>query len=723
MAFSSTTRYTGLSGIDTASMVDAMMKVESLRYDSLYKKNMSFSYKQEAYQSVGNKLVDIQSSKFDILSSGSFRKNSTFVGKTSSVTDASGNASNAVTITTSSSSSNSNYKISVDQLATNDSYSIKGSGSSTATRGVGADPNANLTTSDSLSVTVDGVTKTVSFTDEQVSAINSGDGNAAAKALTDGINAAFGEGRVNVANNGGKLSISATSGHSFKIANTTGSDALQVLGFGNPVSAVTANAGQTASGSIDMASITTADKFSIAVDGVGYSVGFTQKQIDDINSFPESDRAQMAAEALTQNLDKLTSFGGAGTAVTITADASGRLSFNALEGHTIDRPITNSSGDLLGKLGFTVDTSASISSGKTSTTTMSEMFGTDGSPVTINGVEVKTDGTVDQFMADVNAIGSVSMKYNSQSGNFTLTSKDTGAANAINITGSATNVGILTADHKVVAQDAKVTVDGDEVYYGTNNITLDDGTKLQLNSVTTGELSVKVSEDTQYTANAVKDFIDTYNQMLQAIYDQTETSRPKSASGSTYDPLTDEERSAMSETDLKKWDENAQKGLLYRDGDLRSIETKLRDNMSKSVVMADGTKINMGDLGISLNTKDISKRGLLTVDEDKLNAAIEKYGSENIASAFTGADGYAERIDATLQQTVGREGTLTKKVGLKSSPFYMVENPMSRQETANARALVDLQKRLSKKEDRYYAMFSNMETQIQKSNQQLAALG
>ncbi len=128
MAYSNTMRYTGLSGIDTASIVENLMKVEGMKYDSLYKKNTKEIYKQQAYQSVGNKLYATQKEKFDPLAANSLRKSSTFSSTKTTVKDSSGNDSSAISVKLGTGVTNLNQELSVDQLAKKESVSFRGNG-------------------------------------------------------------------------------------------------------------------------------------------------------------------------------------------------------------------------------------------------------------------------------------------------------------------------------------------------------------------------------------------------------------------------------------------------------------------------------------------------------------------------------------------------------------------------------------------------------------------
>ncbi len=634
MAYSNVMRYTGTSGVDTASMVEAMMKVEGLKYDTLYKKNLSYQYKQEAYQSVGNKLIDIQKANLDALAQGSLRKSSTFKSNKSSMTTASGATSSAISVKLGSSSKNFSSKVSVKSLATAESVSFQGKnvGKRTASEDFDLaalrdikDADGNVigqNDSANIDVTVDGVTKSITVDLTTVT-----DAASFASQINDSIDSKFGSGKASFTADGNKLSMNATSGHTMKLTSSTN---VSALGF-----------------STNASDLTTAKTSSSTVkDTLGLSAGT-----------------------------------------------------------------------------FTLE-------------------GANGS----TKIEVTDDMTVDDFMAQINASSNATMSYSSVSGTYTITGSATGEANSLKLgfdytdaaqtdvaIGSSTDffaalgVGATVAN----AKDAEVTIDGVDLKLESNSYTYDDGTVIKFNSSTVDSktgiddpINITASEDTDQTKTAIKAFVDMYNSLLNSIYDQTRTTRPKSGSGGLYNPLTEEESAALSATEVEKWEENAKKGLLYKDQDLKSIETNLRAVVQKSITLKDGSTFRLSDLGIKLD-KDYSKGGLLSIDEDKLNEVVGNSVSiDNIAEAFTNTtNGYSTLLNKELNATVGMNGSLTEKVGLKSSPLYMTDNTMKTRITQNTYKLADLKDRLAKKEDRYYEMFSYMENSITNSNNQLSALG
>lgn len=618
MAYSNVMRYTGLSGIDTASIVENLMKVEGLKYDNLYKKSTQYTYKQEAYQSVGNALYKTQSEKFDVLATNSLRKASTFNKTKTTVTDSSGNASSAVSVKLGSGVKSMDQSIEVKQLATSSAVTFTGKGYNSDT----ADGEMNL------------------------------------DALKEAANAEGSDGKVSI---------------------------------------------------------------NMTLDGVTKSVTLSSAELEgqDEDGFTKLLNSKLT-ESFGTNASKKASF----------TNNNGKIELNAEVGHTLK--LSSSDETVASALGTTTTGLSTTNTSKTANA--KEMLGlsADENSFVVNGksVEITDDMTVDQFVSAFNkADTGATMSFNQNTGAFSITSNTQGETSELTFgTDNQTAESYLSSVSDNVkateGKDAHVVIDGSDVYLSSNNMTLGDGTTLTFNAVTDGEITVKTEQDTDAAATAIKNFVETYNSLLQTIYDQTKTTRPEDSSGNTYDPLTSEESAEMSETEIEKWEENARKGLLYKDSDLTSIEKSLRQAVTGSFKLSDGSSFSLADLGITLDDDYSTNGGKLVIDEEKLTTAIEKIGVDNITEAFTNSDyGLSNKVNTVLKNTVGSNGTLTQKVGLDSSPLYKVSNTMSERISANQLKLTEMYDRLADKEDQYYKMFSYMEESIANSNSQLSALG
>ncbi len=229
-------------------------------------------------------------------------------------------------------------------------------------------------------------------------------------------------------------------------------------------------------------------------------------------------------------------------------------------------------------------------------------------------------------------------------------------------------------------------------------------------------ITVETTKDTSGLKDVIKGFVEDYNKLLSDLYGETSTSRPKS-NGSYYDPLTEEQEEEMTDKEIENWNENAKKGLLYRDTTVQKFLSELRGTMSKYV---DGFGLN--DMGIHL-TDSWTDNGKLEINESELDSAIATYG-DKIADFFTDSEnGLAARLEQTVEKAIS---TKSKKYGYLTSMAGM-ENTKTDTDNLIYREMASIQKvidRLNEKyeaeQERYWKQFSALETYMAQMQAQMS---
>ena len=125
--------------------------------------------------------------------------------------------------------------------------------------------------------------------------------------------------------------------------------------------------------------------------------------------------------------------------------------------------------------------------------------------------------------------------------------------------------------------------------------------------------TVNVAQDQDKLVENVKKFVEEYNTLLDDLVKQygQKTNRD-------YGVLTKSQEEGMTKEQIEKWNAKAKEGLLFRDDQLRSLISDLRDAVINRVQSAPGRYSTMSSIGIT--AKD--QTGHLQLDETKLKAAI-----------------------------------------------------------------------------------------------------
>lgn len=292
------------------------------------------------------------------------------------------------------------------------------------------------------------------------------------------------------------------------------------------------------------------------------------------------------------------------------------------------------------------------------------------------------------------------------------------------------NVGSMT----LRGSNAQMTINGVTLESNSNSFTVE-GTTFSIadvkefteDDIASGdaeEITVNVSKDTSKIKETILGFVEAYNEMLDKVYEQINTKRPKD-SGDYYDPLTDDQKDEMEADEITKWEEKAKTGLLYHDSTLSKVFTQIR----QAVGCANVNGMTIQALGID-TSDDFNEYGKLKIDdESKLDAAIEKYGDE-IANFFTDTtnglgtvlnNAVTSAIDTNTNKNGYPKGTLTAMAGVantRSDRNNMIYNQIS-----NLQSLIDkLNDRYENEQERLWKKYSTLESYISTMNNQSSSI-
>ena len=76
--------------------------------------------------------------------------------------------------------------------------------------------------------------------------------------------------------------------------------------------------------------------------------------------------------------------------------------------------------------------------------------------------------------------------------------------------------------------------------------------------------------------DAIKQMVEDYNAIVKEVKEAYSTIPLQQTNGSKYEPLTDDDKADMSESEIEAYEEKAKTGLLFGDNDLSSLYNALR---------------------------------------------------------------------------------------------------------------------------------------------------
>ena len=561
------------SGIDVDSMVKMGMLTKQNEYDRLYKKEVKYEWRKEAYADLYSNL-------------NTFNQSTLSTYKLSSTTMPMGTSSADSKVATASANANASamsHTVNVTELSSNAYLLTKDK--------IG---RANTSTSASSSIYL----KDVLFTaDEQKDIQN--------KMKADGFDSS--QALISFTFADGTEADSTTSTISFTYDEIFNSG--QTL---NDLSSKLNSAGANIKASYD----STNDAFSLYQKDGG-----SANQII-LSVAQDGSTASANGKKLIENLNL--------AAVKQTTDASGNIT-SSLEAIAFN---THTGTSTIGGSDTTMETSVKMAATdklstlfKTNGSSSSAEFTVNGKTITIDDV---TSATVSDLIDKINNAGAGVTAALDATGQLKLTSDDNttkitlGVASSDTTDAAANGRSLINglsfdSNNKLAADtygqtasgtSGKVTIDGKEYSTDTGKVSVG-GVTYTLTAK--GSTTVTVTNDTDKLVENVKKFVEDYNTMLDklnSLYNEKQYS--------DYDVLTKSQENGMTADQISKWNEKAKSGLLYHDQTLGKIISNLREAIYTPVDSVDSQYNSMMAIGISSSTD----RGHLQLDEDKLKTAL-----------------------------------------------------------------------------------------------------
>lgn len=388
----------------------------------------------------------------------------------------------------------------------------------------------------------------------------------------------------------------------------------------------------------------------------------------------------------------------------------------------------------------------------------------EGSIITLNGkdgqkniqiggeVEEGSDTVVVNSMNElVKALKEAGINANFDESNqrLFLSAKDTGSANDFSFSGDAialmrlgianedqikeaiTDFDILTDEEqkkllakaatKIDGSDAKLELNGAE-FTSTSNTFIINGSTFTINSMPANEdeeISITTQPDYDGVYNVIKDMLKEYNDL---IGEMSKLYNADSSKG--YDPLSDDQKSAMSEKEIEEWEKKIKDSLLRKDNTLYDVMMTMVKVTNESFTV-NGKKMYLADFGIATGgyfDTDEESRYMLHIDGDADDTTTGT--KDDKLKSLIASD--PEAVTSFFQQFANKMyDDLFSKMGTSDySSIYKVYNDKQLKSEATEwdKKIASLEKELTEMEDRYYQKFSRMETALAKMNSKQTAV-
>ena len=271
---------------------------------------------------------------------------------------------------------------------------------------------------------------------------------------------------------------------------------------------------------------------------------------------------------------------------------------------------------------------------------------------------------------------------------------------------------------RVTGKDATIILNKATYTSNTNNFSIN-GLTITAEAKTDSEITITTNTDTDAIYDSIKDFFKEYNTLIKSMDEAYNASSSKG-----YEPLTSDEKEAMTEDEVKEWEKKIKDSLLRKDATLGSASSSMKNLMAQSFEI-NGKKYSLATFGIKtqgyFDAAD-NEKGVYHIDGDK-DDDVSSGNDDKLRAAIANDPETVISFFSQLATSVYND--LSKKMASSSvSSAYTLYNDkqMTKEYTSYTSKISDKEDEITKWEDYYYKKFSSMESALAKLNQTQSSL-
>lgn len=276
----------------------------------------------------------------------------------------------------------------------------------------------------------------------------------------------------------------------------------------------------------------------------------------------------------------------------------------------------------------------------------------------------------------------------------------------------------------VAAEDSEVVLDG-ATMTGSGNTVIVNGLTMDLKQTTfneaTGEydtVNVTVGKDTSSTYNMIKEALTKYNELVEEM-----NTLYHAKSARDYKPLTDEQKEAMTDDQIEKWEQTIKDSLLRNDSSINSILSGMRTALRSSYTTSSGTEYTLSSFGIVTGT--YTEYGKLHIYGDDSDGTYGTYDDRLQKALDENPDDVMEALSGIFSNLYSTLTDKCAKTSISSALTFYNDKQYASYLDDYQDKLKDMETKIATLEDRYYKQFTAMEkalSQLQSQTNSLASM-
>ena len=277
------------------------------------------------------------------------------------------------------------------------------------------------------------------------------------------------------------------------------------------------------------------------------------------------------------------------------------------------------------------------------------------------------------------------------------------------------------AAHYTKGQNAEIYLNGAKFTNSTNVFEINGLTFTALSATAPGEtVTVTTEQDTDGIYDMVKNFLKEYNSVINEM---DKLYNADSAKG--YEPLTDDEKESLSDSEVEKYEKKIKDALLRRDDNLSTVNSALQQIMSGGVEVG-GKTMYLSDFGIDTLgyfTAAENEKHAYHIDGDSDDASTAGNADKLKTMISNDPDTVISFFTSLSQKLYGKMTDLSKSVdGYRTFGNFYDDKKMKSDYEDYTSKIKELEKKLQDYEDKWYSKFSKMETALAKMQSNSSAV-
>ena len=273
----------------------------------------------------------------------------------------------------------------------------------------------------------------------------------------------------------------------------------------------------------------------------------------------------------------------------------------------------------------------------------------------------------------------------------------------------------------ITGQDASIILNGAEFTSSTNAFDIN-GMAISVKGLTDEgeELTLSTDVDTDAIYKNIKSLLSEYSKLMNEL-----SKLYNADSARKFDPLTDEEKDAMTDDEVEKWETKIKDSLLRRDDNVAAVMNAMK-NATMGSYTVNGKSMTLADFGVgtlSYFAAGENERGALHINGDSDDEAVSGETNKLKQMLTSDPDAVASFFSQLMTDLSDRFNTMSSSTTNRSYGNFYDDKKVKEEMTSYEKKVSDFEIYLADIEDKYYKQFTRMETSLAKLNNTQTQLG